>query len=357
MFAGLFAMISAFVHVVQIYRSYREKQQTHTTILKYRVLAGIYILIIAYLYFLFTGPGIIHFETRSMDQSLFVELIKSGRFILPSLERLLYIDSLVMIGSNVILLSCLTVLGFKLLKNDTHRSWYLYVLGVVVLLISAFRIPLYASYLEALDNGQYGKVLLLNFIVNKNNPILPFLAFALFGGWMATLVIDGNKQKTRSLVLINGILYFVVGVVIYLTAEETMLERQIDYTWYGIMVFQIGLFQLFILGILRLYQHNDVSKLNRISRFFYRFGVAGLTLFFIEQIVSSIIKQVLLWISPDLYLGLYQSIVLGLLIAILWGFVLILWQRKDYKYGLEYFYTKWMKPFGGSEKADKLSGQ
>ena len=90
MFAGLFAMISGFVHTLQIARKIKENEASYRSLIKYSFWSGIYILIIAYLYFLFTGPGIIHFDSRSMDQSLFVELIKSGHFILPSLDRISY---------------------------------------------------------------------------------------------------------------------------------------------------------------------------------------------------------------------------------------------------------------------------
>ncbi|MBU1020952.1 MAG: hypothetical protein KJ847_07015, partial [Firmicutes bacterium] len=116
MFAGMFAMISGFVHTLQSYRKYKEKSFSLVQILKYSTMAGLYVLVIAYLYFLFTGPGIILFETRSMDQSVLVELIKNGNLIFPSLERILYVDSLVMIGSNIILLGIITFIGLKYIK-------------------------------------------------------------------------------------------------------------------------------------------------------------------------------------------------------------------------------------------------
>jgi hypothetical protein len=355
MFAGLFAMISGFVHTLQSYRKFKEKGMDLKHILKYSFMAGLYVLIIAYLYFLFTGPGLIMFDTRSMDQSLLVELIKSGNLVFPSLERLLYVDSLVMIGSNVILLGIITFVGFKYIKSDTKRSYYYYILGIVIMLLTIFRIPLYNIYLNARDDGNYFIVLLLNFIANKNNPILPFLAFALFGGWLSTLIMIGNRKMTRRLVLISSILFIVVGLTIYLTAEETMLDRRIDYTWYGIMVFQVGLFKLLILGFLRIYDYSKKeTKLNIVSRFLYRFGVAGLTIFFIEQLFSSMLKEILLMFNKDLYLDLNISIFLGIGVAIIWGLILIVWNKYDYKYGIEYFYTKFMKKFGGSEKENKL---
>lgn len=355
MFAGLFAMISGFVHTLQFHRKITEKGFSLQRALTYSFFAGIFILLIAYLYFIFTGPGIIMFDTRSMDQSIFVELIKERNLILPSLERLLYIDSLVMIGMNIILLGVISYFGHKLIHKNNHRALYYYVFGLIVLLISIARIPLYDTYLSALDEGKYFVVLLLNWLVNKNNPIFPFLSFALFGAWLSYLIIEGNRIKTRRLVVLNSIMFIVVGLVIYLTAEETMLERRIDYTWYGIMVFQIGLFQLLIIGFLRMYDFPKVVKpINIVSRFLYRFGVAGLTIFFIEQVISSAFKEILLLINPNLFLDIPISILLGFLLVLAYGLFLIYWQRKHYKYGIEYFYTQFMNRFGGSEKTDKL---
>lgn len=356
MFAGLFAMISGFVHTLSVARKLKEKGFSYRSVIKYSLFAGIYILVIAYLYFLFTGPGIIHFETRSMDQSLFVELIKSGRFILPSLDRVLYIDSLVMIGMNVIFVGLISVFAYKFIKEDKKRTWFFYLLATFVLLISAFRIPLYAVYLNARDQGNYFVVLLLNFLVNKNNPIFPFLSFGLFGSFMASLIIENNPKKMKRIILPSGVVFFITGLIIYLTAEETMLDRMIDYTWYGIMVFQIGLFQLLIYMFISIYEKKTISSkpLSFISKFFYRFGIAGLTVFFIEQLFSSSIKQVLLWIHPSLELEMYTSILLGLFIALFWGFILMLWEKVHYAYGIEYGYTRFMARFGGSEKRHKL---
>ncbi len=357
MFAGLFAMISGIVHTLQFYRKHKEKGQSLKSLIKYACFAGLYVLLIAYIYFLFTGPGIIHFDTRSMDQSILVELIKSGRFIWPSIDRILYVDSLVMIGINIILMGLIIALGFKWIKDDKKRSYYFLILAVAVLILSTVRIPLYTTYLDVRDNNQYGLALVMNFFINKNNPILPFLSFGLFGSWIATLLIENNKKKTKLMILTSGILFFVVGLVIYLTAEETMLDRLIDYTWYGIMVFQIGLFQLLIYLFISIYDKDGASsKLNVVSNFLYRFGVAGLTVFFVEQLFSSALKQFMLLIDANLYLGMYTSVVIGVVIAIFWGFVLMLWQKAHYKYGIEYGYVKFMKHFGGSQKEEKLQG-
>ena len=80
----------------------------------------------------------------------------------------------------------------------------------------------------------------------------------------------------------------VVGVSGYLLTPETMLERAIDPTWYFIMVIQIGLFLGMILAGLIFFDFNN-RKNNPLTRFISRFGVSGLTPFFLEQIISALI--------------------------------------------------------------------
>ncbi len=356
MFAGLFAMISGLGHTIQAFRKIEEKGYSFKDVLKYSLVATLYILLIAYFYFLVTGPGLIKFDSNTFDNSLLVELIKSGRFILPSMERVLYIDSLIMIGMNIILLSLITVVGFKYIKLLKNKSIYYYLVALIVLGISALRVPLYDVYIEAVDNGNHFLVIMLNWVVNKNNPILPFLTFALFGAWISTLLINGDKKVLKRYVLISGATFFIVGIFLYVNTEDTMLERSIDYKWYSIMIAQIGLFKLIIYAFLKVYDLNDKdTKLNVFSRFLYRFGIAGLTVFFIEQIFSSLFLELMKLFNTDLYLGITASIIIGLVLAVIWGLLLKVWSKYNYKYGLEYFYTKLMAKYGGSAKEDKLN--
>ena len=167
--------------------------------------------------------------------------------------------------------------------------------------------------------------------------------------------MNGDVKKTRLYTITSGVLFIIIGLFIYVTAEETMLERRIDYTWFGIVVFQIGLFKLMILGFLKIYDKKySQQDINIVSRFLYRFGIAGLTIFFIEQLFSSSLKEIMLLFNSDLYLSIPTSISIGVVLAFIWGLLLIVWSKYNYKYGIEYFYTRIMRKYGGSEKESKL---
>ena len=69
MFAGLFAMVSGTAHTLQLYRK-ADSGYEPKKILVFNSIGGLLILAIGYAYFIFTGAGLVHFETRSMNNSM-----------------------------------------------------------------------------------------------------------------------------------------------------------------------------------------------------------------------------------------------------------------------------------------------
>jgi hypothetical protein len=108
------------------------------------------------------------------------------------------------------------------------------------------------------------------------------------------------------------------------------------------------------LAALKFYDFSKARKIGFISHFFIRFGVAGLTIFFIESVVSAMFFSALRLFIPSLALDIPGALAFGLILALFWGVILILWEKVGYKYGIEYFYTRILKKYGGSVKEAKL---
>ena len=352
MFAGVFAMISGLVHTYQHYRKIDEQHISFSTALKHNLKSGLFVLIIAYLYFIFTGPGLTHMSEQFMSNSIFVEFLSSGKIINTTLERVLYVDSLVMIGLNILLLGILFRLHTRFFKKITP-NFYL-IAALLFFVFSLIRIPLYEVYLNALDSENWVVVLSLNFLVNKNNPVFPYLSFALFGAWIATLLRTVSFKQLVKQVLPLGLFLFIAGVALYILLPDTMLQRSIDPVWFALMMAQNGLFMLLILLALKIYDFGKTKELNILSRFLKRFGVAGLSIFFIESMVSAAVYSLIRLVYPSVSLDIPGSLLFGFTLAVIWGFLLILWEKHGYKYGVEYFYTQYLKATGGSHKASKL---
>ena len=360
MFAGLFAMISGAGHTLQLHRKLDSGYEPKKALM-FNSISGLMILAIGYAYFIFTGAGLVHFESRSMNNSMLVDLIRYGRISTVLSERVLYVDSLTMIGMNILLMGLIFVLTERWVRNKKIQSWSsFYLLSAFgVFLFSLVRIPLYDVYLKAVADKQLGMALLLNGFVNKNNPLLPYLAFGLMGAWVASMLKErGWRSFVRTAVPLSLAL-LITGVVLYIGLPDTMLQRSIDLKWYAIMTAQLGLFLVMILAALRHYdfrREGDTRHMSFVSTFLYRFGVAGLTVFFLESVVSACIYRVLSLIFPGLHFGLLAALVYGLVLALCWGFFLILWQKAQFRYGLEHFYCSVLDRFGESEKKHKMKG-
>lgn len=355
MFAGVFAMVSGLVHTYQYIRKTDHQKLTFQTAIRHNLRSGLFILAVAYLYFIFTGPGLAHMSEKYMSNSILVELFTSGKFISSTLERVLYVDSLVMIAMNILLLGVFYRIQHRFFKKIQPRFYVISALAFFVL--SLVRIPLYTMYLDALDALNWPVILSLNWLVNKNNPIFPYLSFALFGAWIAALLVTTDFKGIVKRVLPLGIVLFAGGVALYILLPDTMLQRSIDPVWFALMMAQNGLFMLFILAALKFYDFGKPRTLGILSRFFARFGIAGLSVFFIESVVSAAIVSGLRMFIPDLAFDIPSALLFGLTLALGWGLMLKIWEKSGYKYGVEYFYTKILKSTGGSLKAEKLEGK
>lgn len=359
MFAGLFAMISGTVHTLQLHRKIDQGYIPKEALI-FNSISGLLILAVAYTYFIFTGPGLTHFESRSMNNSLLVDLIRYGKISTVLPERILYIDSLVMIGMNILVMGVIFTLANRCISNLKIRSWssfYLLSAGGVFLL-SLVRIPLYDIYLKALAEKQVGIVLLLNGLVNKNNPLLPYLAFGLMGAWLASMLKEHGWRTLLRTALPLSTALLTAGILLYIKLPDTMLQRSIDLKWYAIMTAQLGLFLgmiLFVLWQFDFRRPENTRPLSSVSTFISRFGVAGLTVFYFESVVSACLHRLMTFFIPNLHFTLTASLIYGFVLAIGWGLFLMLWQRVQYRYGLEYYYCSILDHFGGSEKKIRLN--
>ena len=357
MFAGLFGILSGMVHGMSMVRLGR-RGWSPEKIFRKKIVSGLFILAIAYLYFIFTGPGLAEFANRHMNNSILVEYIRNGNLAGTNLDRVLYVDSLVMIGCNILLVSLIWLL---LMKTNQLKAGVLLGLSGLVMLVSLSRLILYPIYLEQLEQKNGFAVLALFWLVNKNNPVLPYLTFGLLGSWLG-LRLEGGKSRKPVFWLGLGLL--AVGLGLYIFLPDTMLQRSIDMKWYSIMVVQLGLFLLMILAALAVLDRERVrtgdpaasrTAANALVRFITRFGRAGLTAFFLESLVAALVWRLLKVFVPDLRLGIGSALLFGTALALLWGFALIFWERGHYIGSLEYWYGRVVSRIGHfSSKAEKL---
>jgi len=337
MFAGLFAMISGAAHGTRTLAHRAAGAPAGKLALRLLAYAGL-TLVVAYAYFLFTGPGIVHFETRSMDESLFVALIGGAGFRGWSADRLLYVDSLVMLGMNLLVMAAVAPTA---LRPGAPRTRFLGVLWAALLALSIVRIPLFDMYMNAREAGNLPVILALNWVAGKNNPLLPYAAFGVAGLWLSTLLATRDRKGLARAVLPPAAVLLAGGVAAYVLLPDTMLERAIDAKWYAIMCAQMGLFLFMVLFALARW---DLGSKPRepgpIVRFLARFGTAGLTPFFLESVVSVAVWRLARLVAPTLELGIGGALAYGFALALAWGFGLMAWEKAGYRYGIEWLLAR-----------------
>lgn len=351
MFAGLFAMISGLVHTLQYERKIKEYHLSPKLVFNYILKSFGWMMLIAYLYFNITGPGIVNMDLKTMDESILVHWINTQSLILPSLDRFLYIDSLVMIAMNILLLGCVYLALNKILPAR-RRSALVLIMTLIFFALSLQRIPLYDVYLQGRDTLNWVIIVPLNWLVNKNNPILPYFSFALMGMWLALLMLEKDKHLTLKVASVGSVLLG-VGVIFYVILPDTMLKRSIDPIWFAIMMAQLGLFSLLILGVLTWYDFKK-HKPGRIARFFERYSKGGLSVFFVESLLSAAIMSSLKAMGVKPALDISGALLFGLGLTLFWGFVLLLWEKKHYRYGIEDLMSRSLNKTAPSEKLKKL---
>jgi hypothetical protein len=375
MFAGLFAILSGFARTVSMDRDLADGK-TDREVRRKQLASGFFIFVLAYVYFILTGPGLARFETSAMNNSILVGLLREGRLTGTNAERLLYVDSLVMIGLNGMLLALLYPLLARLGRN---LPAVLVGLAGGFLLLSLARIPLYTVYFQAFDAGHWPLVFALNLLVNKNNPLLPYFAFTLLGSALA------GAYRTRRIrwIIPAGLGLLVLGLAAYVTLPDTMLERRIDLKWFSIMVAQAGLFMILLRAFVgRAFANPKAAGTKAAStkaastglwrfpgRFLERFGRAGLTPFFLESVVAALIWRCLglvIDLAPSLVpdleaggaglaFGIAGALGFGLFLALGWGIFISMRERQAHRWSVEWIYCRWMENFGGSSRTAALA--
>jgi hypothetical protein len=359
MWAGLFAILSGVSHAVQTARRFKDGLPLRDVI-RGELGNGLAMLATAYVYFLVLGPAILDRVGGNHDYAMIPNLIIRGAFVWPSLDRILYIDTLIMVAVNVVGCALVLALAWKvgLFSNVRRLSIVLGVLASVLVAASYSRIWLYPIVQTAIAQRDWLRIVALDYIANKNNPILPFLGFGLFGSLLGVRLslIDDFKRAVRPVVAL-GAIWLVVGVVAYVTLPDTMLQRDIDPMWFTIMVAQVGLFLLLTVGFVRFFDVTTPEKAASRAAgagFVRRFGVAGLSVFLIETPVRELLAKGLSAVAPGWNDTMGAALLFGAVLVVGWGLVLMAWERVGYAYSVERLLVRVMARFG--KRSTKLEG-
>lgn len=340
MWAGLFALVSGSAYAVQLYRRVTRGQDARP-LARDMILKGVLVLILASVYFMIFGPALVSFDTSSFTHSLLGGLLHEGTIPAFSLERLVYVDALVMLGWNVFFLGLLVWFLRPVATTLRRLSRIFLIVGSLIVIAGALRVPLYTWYEGYAADGQPVLVWLVSQLINKNNPILPFLGFGLIGNAIGLAMASGWSLMRRRAVWLYGSACLVIGAVTIFLLPDTMLERTIDWTWYAIMFVLLGLFLLILMGSHRLTDKPERSAiLRRRLHPLLRFGYVPLTVFFLETPIRELYAHLWDTLASGWNDSMAVTLLFGATLVGIWFVVLWLWERCHYLGSLEWLLAK-----------------
>lgn len=379
MWAGLFAILSGAAYAYTTVR--RLGATSHTpgdrsaftaatstaqwiTCLRSYLIAGGVALALHYIYFIVLAPKLLDLEHGAHQYALLPGLIAAwgvpGRPWLPPFygERLFYSTTLSMIGWNLILTGPLLALLARRGQLGRGRRDVLLTggLGALIMLVSLARIPLYPLAERAIEQNRVPAAVFYGFLVNKNNPILPYLAFGLFGTSLG-LALAGTRRPRRVLIGFSllGAVWLAAGLIGLFTLPSTMLEREIDLFWYFLMFLQLGLFLLLVVVVLAVDDLGRIPWLDRLLRPVRRLGTVSLSIFMLETIVSQVLVRAGDALFGEWRLQIGPCLAFGAFNVLLWAGLIALWARTGFRYSLEWLTVQLYRRLG--RPSDKAAAQ
>lgn len=357
MWGGLFAVISGAANGSMMYGRFVDGKSSPDRVLRGAAATGLFILLLHYVYFLFLGPALLDLETGDHSMSVLAGFIRHGAWRLPRADRVFYSTALSMVGWNVILVG---VVLYFLLRNGGHQKpkrnyAIMAALGMAVVVVSLIRIPLYPLSQQAIERGNYPLAFLLGFTVNKNDPVLPYFGFGLFGAMIGVALARGEShRKIREYFGLTGVGWLAAGVIGLMLLPDTMLERAVDAFWFFLIVVQLGLFILLVVALLWLLDFCPEEKRWRragLLRWVRRFGMVSLSVFMLETPLSGVLARLADAVFPGWNMSMNVTFMFAAFNVVIWLGLVKLWEVYDFRYSFEWIFVNSLERLAGRRSA------
>jgi uncharacterized membrane protein len=357
--AGMFAVISGAAYAFTAGRRHTAGTLTRAGLLRGFAIAAGYLLAWHFAYFVVLGPKLLDVEGGNHLQALLPGLIATDAWPNLAPERWFYATALSMIAWNALFVGVALWLGLGRARDLQRVAPWLAVAGLVVMAASWWRIDLYPRAVAAMEAADPLPALFWGFLVNKNNPLLPYLAFGLLGAWLGLRLLRGVSARTLWPVAAVGALVLAAGVGGLMSLPDTLLEREVDPFWYFLTMAQLGFFLLLATAALALWDRRraatgyaaatgstDDAAANRRAaadrdpagplRPLRRIGTMSLTVFLLETPVSEVAARALSGAAPGWNEGIVACLAFGAVNAAAWVALANAWARADYRYSVEW---------------------
>jgi hypothetical protein len=279
--------------------------------------------------------------------TMLTSTLQDGMFHPYSAQLLFYNDALALIASSTL---AVTILLWLLWRNGgmAHpRRNFAVITAVTLALIGlspALHVWLDPKFYEALDHGRYGTAFLLKLVVGPNQSPLPNVAYGLLGAILGVAVAQQIAiKRIRRFGYGVGACFIAASAAIISVKGVAIIELTYHTFPIKLHLLNMGLMlwvSTFLIDKMEYQPEARREVLAGRTRFFRRFGIAALSVFLLEGVMSVVLGKLYipLWSATGEFPRVAWAIIpfLALLIGV-WHVTLRAWERWDFRYGAEWW--------------------
>jgi uncharacterized membrane protein len=342
LWGGIFIIYSMVVNTIMLLR--RNQKGMGIKLFLYAMIAGVIYILFHYILNIFLGRWNNDFVNNRPDMTVIASSLRNMHFTFPHITKFFEGSSLSAIAFNLIILSLILLVLFRNngAKKELKNYLILGVSGFLVMILSFVRVPIFDLFTQAVNTNNYLLATIFSFVIANPYPLLPYLAYGIFGAMVGIMIYHGRKKLLKTVILPVGIFFLTYGIIGAINFNKTISTP--DYFWYFKTNFELGIFLLMLVFTILVLEprSNFLSKLSAIKWF----SRISLTIYMLETTTSELFRIIWLAIVPAWNQTINGCLMFGGLNIVLWIIILSFWKRIDFKYSLEYFWVIFFNKIG-----------
>jgi hypothetical protein len=283
----------------------------------------------------------------TFQHTMITSSIQDGTFYPPSVEFLFYNDALATIAVSAAVVN--TVLFLLWRNGGFEKHWRNYImLGAMMLLFFFTARDLHerldGAYYQAITEGEYLKAFLLKSIIGANQSPFPNVGYGFIGAILGVALARGESLKA-----IKRFGFAVAGCCLLMCAMQFATEglKPADLVSHTLPMklhhLNMGLMLLMCTWLIAKMEYQSEQRrviLARRTILLRRFSMAALSVFLLEGVVATSMSRAFAYAWDGGAELPRNPVMVAAFLAILlvfWDASLRLWERRDFKYGFEWY--------------------
>jgi len=314
------------------------------------MLAGLIYVVVHFILNFFLGRWSLDFVNNQPVLTTTAYFFRNGSLTAPNTIKLFDGSSVGTVGMNLIILSLMLLLIFR--KRSLDKTGHFYLIagsaGAAIMLLSFVRVYIFPFFAEKIESGNYISGILLSFLLANPYPLLPYLAYGIFGIIIGLMIHQGKDRLLKRTMVPAGLFFLLYGLTGMMIFDKTISKP--DFFWYFKTNFELGLFILMVV-LCRFIPAPGSLVLSRLVIIQW-FSRVSLTIYILETTVSEVLRIAGSRLFPGWNNTINGCLAFGVINIVFWIIAIFFWQNVNFKYSLEYFWVIMFERLG--KKSTKL---